>query len=525
VPITPVPFFSRHAFHEYRHVLWLAVLAVVTSAGWFLIDGDVGINLADEGYLWYGTGALMEGRVPMRDFHAYDPGRYIWTAAWSWVLGPSLTSMRLACVLFQCLGVLAGLLAARRISRNVLFLICVALLLDVWMHPRYKVFEQSIALMSVLAGVLLIEKPTLRRHFCVGLFGGLMAFMGRNHGAYHVLAFGLLITWLAWSEGWRVWLKRSLVWTGGLLIGYLPQWLMFLFVPGYFRAFLDLLASITAKGTNLPAVVPWPWLVPSGMNIWMWISSIAEGCFYVAMPAFLVFAVAAFCWMNRARLATHPVLVASACVTLPYTHYVFSRPDIVHLTHGAPPMVLGMIALCAGLAGNRTWLPWLTAPVLLTASVFANFFGFGMVRQIFAAPGSFYSLPVKGAPMLLPRYHVQVLASAHTLATTLAKPDEPIFFAPHMPGLYAFTGRHSPTNQIYFIFPATPDEDRALLAELEAARVQWVMLHDYALDGRDELRFRSTHPIVFDSFRKNFQPVRIDTLPPDMIVLRRIQQP
>lgn len=503
-------------------MLLLALLAIITSVGWFLIDGDVGINLADEGYLWYGTEAMRHGQVPMRDFHAYDPGRYLWTVGWSYLLGESLVSMRLACVFFQCFGILAGLLAARRISRNPLFLIGTALIFATWMHPRYKVFEQSIALMAVWAAVLLIEKPTLRRHFCVGLFGGGAAFFGRNHGAYHVAAFGLLIVWISWGEGWGVWWKRSFVWGGGLLVGYLPQWAMFLFVPGYFRAFLDLLASISAKGTNLPAVVPWPWLVPSEMNGWMWMSSIVEGWFYVAMPAFLVFALGAACWFGRARLAAHSVLVAAACITLPYTHYVFSRPDIVHLTHGAPMMLLGMIALAATFSlRGATWL----TPLLLAASVLANFFGLGMVRQIFAAPGSFYSLPVNGSQMLLPRYHVQVLASAHTLANTLAKPDEPIFFAPHMPGLYAFTGRRSPTKQIYFIFPATPDEDRALLAELEASNVQWVMLHDYPLDGRDDLRFRSTNPIVFESFRKNFRPVKIDTLPPDMIVLQRIPHP
>jgi hypothetical protein len=170
------------------------------------------------------------------------------------------------------------------------------------------------------------------------------------------------------------------------------------------------------------------------------------------------------------------------------------------------------------------WLPQALAPAMLVASFLAIFFQIGAIRQIFAAPGTYLSLPVNGARMLLPRYHAQVLVSAHTLTTNLAKADEPILFAPHMPGLYPFTGRLSPTKQIYFIFPATPEEDRALLAEIERAGVQWVMLHDYALDGRDDLRFRATNPIVFDFFRKNFEPVPIDTLPPDMIVLHRIHR-
>ena len=58
---TPVPIPYRKLTHEYRHVLLLALLAIITSVGWFLMDGDVGINLADEGYLWYGTEAMRPG--------------------------------------------------------------------------------------------------------------------------------------------------------------------------------------------------------------------------------------------------------------------------------------------------------------------------------------------------------------------------------------------------------------------------------------------------------------------------------
>src|SRR4030095_7269840 len=133
------------------------------------------------------------GEVPTRDFQAYDPGRYVWTAAWRFVFGRDLVALRLACTLFACFGIFAGLLTARRLSRNGWFLATVALLLAAWMHPRYKSFEQSIALMSVYAGVLLPEHPTARRHFGVGVLGGSAAFRGRNRGLYHVMAFGALV--------------------------------------------------------------------------------------------------------------------------------------------------------------------------------------------------------------------------------------------------------------------------------------------------------------------------------------------
>lgn len=511
----------RESLRANRHVMGLAVLAVSLSIGWFFLDGNVKVNLADEGYLWYGTHAMSHGQVPMRDFHAYDPGRYLWTLAWIWVLGDGLVSMRLACVFFQCFGVLAGLLAARRLSRHPLFLSGIALLLCAWMHPRYKVFEQSIALMFVYAGVLLIEKPSLRRHLWVGIFGGLMAFMGRNHGAYHVVAFGLILAWAAWGEGWRVWCQRSAAWIGGIVLGYLPQWVMFLFVPGYFRQFLVNLGEIFSKGTNLPTRVPWPWLVPDVFTSWYRYSTIAEGCFYVAFPLLFLLAAIRAWRLGRAGLMTNPVFVAAVCVTLPYMHYVFSRADIVHLSHGAPTLAVALIALGFSFADGVKRIGFGIASALTAASLLANLFQYGITLEMTAAPHSLVRVDVRGQKMIAPLFHARVLKSAQTLAE-LAKKEEPVLFLPHMPGLYPFTNRLSPTKQIYFIFPARPDEDRALLAEIEAANVQWVMLHDYPLDGRDDLRFRNTNPIVFDFFRKNFEPVKIASMPPDMIALHRI---
>jgi hypothetical protein len=516
-----VTFPFHKLLRENFHVVWLAVLTVALSVSWFLIDGNVKVNLADEGYLWYGTVAVRAGEVPFRDFQAYDPGRYWWTGGWSYLLGEGLLSMRLACVFFQCFGILAGLLAARRLSRNWLFLICFALLLCGWMHPRYKVFEQSIALMSVYAGVLLLENPSLRRHFVVGLFGGLMAFMGRNHGAYHLLAFGLIIAWASFRQSGRVWARRGTAWGSGLLLGYLPQWLMFVFVPGYFQAFMESLHEIFAKGTNLAAKVPWPWLMPDDYTGWSRWCLFAEGCFFVAFPVLFLLVGIRVWRLIGTRRSVNAVLVAAACVTLPYTHYVFSRPDGVHLTHGAPTLVLAVLALSFTFSGGWRRLGLVLAPVLLVMTFSANLFLYGATIQVLAEPQSLYDFPVRKQMMVVTNTYAKTLAGALILDQRLAKKSEPILFLPHMPGLYPLTERRSPIRQIYLIFPATPEEDRALLAEIEKANVQWVMLLDFPLDGRDDLRFRNTHPIVSAYFHENFEPVTINTLPPGLVVLHR----
>lgn len=491
------------------------------AAAWFLVDGRLKIDLSDEGFLWYGTTALRDGLVPMRDFQAYDPGRYVWTAAWSFILGESLVALRFSCVLFGCLGVLAGLLAARRLSGNPFFLVCVAIALSAWMAPRYKVFEASLALVSVWAGCCLLEKPSLSRHFWIGVLGGIAAFFGRNHGAYHLLAFAALIGWAAWGTGAAATARRALAWIAGIGVGYLPQIVLWVAVDGYLDAWIDSVSLVFQKGTNLPVAVPWPWISPGDWPWWPRASMIAIGCFFLAFPLFIVLAGLRILSLRRPGLAGNPVLLAAAFVGVPYTHAVFSRADVVHLTHGAPVLVLGLLALGHSFARASTLTRALQAPALLAVSLLATLLWTSCAVQIAMFPEAFETVDVAGQEMRVDRYDARVLAGARKLALDLARPDEPVFFAPNQPLLYPFTGRRSPTRQIYFIHPATPEEEADLVWEIESSGVRWAMVRDYPLDGRDELRFANTHPLVARYLHENFAPVRIEELPPDEFVGHR----
>jgi hypothetical protein len=508
---------ARTPFRIERHALWLALLTVAFSIGWFLLDGHLKINFADEGFLWYGAEALRRGEVPMRDFSAYDPGRYVWTAAWSYVLGDSLVSLRLACVYFQILGVFAGLLVARRLSKNWIFLVLVAFLLCAWMHPRFKLFEQSIALMAVYASVLLLENPSMRRHFWVGVFGGISAFFGRNHGAYHIFAFGLLIAWNAWGTSWTIWVRRSVAWGIGLLVGYLPQLLMFLFVSGFFDSFMVYISGMVRRGsTNVPTGVPWPWLIRTDLPPLLRFSALVEAWWYVAVPVFFILALVRMAMLGRDLPRRFPVLVGSVLVGLAYAHFIFSRPDLVHLTHGAPIIALGALALAFSFPAARSRFAPAFAGLLLVASLLANLFQFGISLPIYASP--LFDIDVGGSPVRVEGRRAQVLESARYLSDKLAPRNEAVLFMPHFPALYPFTGRKSPTKEIYFT--TAPDEDQ-FLAEIKKADVRWIMLQDYALDGRNETRFRNTNPRSIQYFRDEFDRVAMPALPKDIIVLHR----
>ncbi|MES2570029.1 MAG: hypothetical protein V4710_08230, partial [Verrucomicrobiota bacterium] len=319
-----MPSSLRCFYRANAHVLWLMLLVGVISFGWFLIDGNVGINLADEGYLWYGIAALKAGMIPIRDFQSYDPGRYVWITAGSILFGDGLVGMRASCVLFTCIGVTCGALAARRLSHDWGFLFLIVLPLILWMAPRYKSFEQSIALIGVYAAIRLIEQPITRQFFFSGIFIGLMAFMGRNHGVYMVVAFSLVLLFLS-AGNWKVLPRRILVSCAGILVGYLPQLLMWAFVPGYLNAYIAMLGRELTLGTNLAKVVPWPWLALSQAHDIAGFCNVIQCCFYVLLPMFLFIGLCVILFLRPMQAIRHPLLVAAMAVSLPYAHFTFSR--------------------------------------------------------------------------------------------------------------------------------------------------------------------------------------------------------
>jgi hypothetical protein len=97
-----------HAAHPLRYGLVIVLFSLALAVARFLVQGDIGLDLGDEGQLWYVTTRTALGDVPLRDIRSYDPGRYYWGAAWFKLLGPCIISLRIGTTFIQALGLIFG---------------------------------------------------------------------------------------------------------------------------------------------------------------------------------------------------------------------------------------------------------------------------------------------------------------------------------------------------------------------------------------------------------------------------------
>jgi len=471
----------------------------------FLYQGHVGFNLWDEGFLWYGAQRVLLGEVPIRDFMAYDPGRYLWAAAWMTVLGDSgILTLRIVVALFQWIGLTIGLLLIIRNQHDNkyigLFVYTAILLL--WMLPRHKLFDISLSIILVATLAALIQQPSSRRYFIAGLIVGLVAIFGRNHGMYGVVGCASGMAYLAYIRK-GVSLPRGIIFgLSGIVLGYLPLLAGVYLIPGFASAFLDSIRFLfEVKTTNLPLPIPWPWRVPFGQfGPFEYLRQLLIGGFFLALPAFIL---AMLFHMARKNIqAANPVLVASALMAIPYAHYAYSRADVGHLAQGIFPFLIGALAIAA--CATRYTRLAIVAALLASSAVVTLPMHPGWVAQ---HEGGWKNIQILRDPLLVD----PDTAANHELLTTLtdryAKDGRSFIATPNWPGAYAAFERKSPMWEIFALFPRSPAFEEKEIARIRLSQPGFAVVMDFALDDRDELRFRNTHPLTERYIREHFIPV------------------
>jgi hypothetical protein len=492
--------------------LWLLVLSVLFVLGNFLWQGHDGFNLWDEGYLWYGARQVMAGEIPIRDFMAYDPGRYYWAAAYFSLTGNTgIIALRISVAIFQILGIYAGL---RTISRplkrmnvnNLLFLCICAITLMAWAYPRHKIFDISISMILTAGLAHLLAKPSGRRYLELGVLVGLAAVFGRNHGVYGAAGSLIAIAWLTINSphGTPHW-KWPVMWAIGVVIGYLPVLSMCIFVPGYFSAFVDTIVFMLEQGnTNLPLPVPWPWTVGFGTAGFL----VETRWFLIGLcfMALIGFGSAALLWLFRERIrgrSVSPALVAVACVSLPYAHFAFARADVGHLAQAIYPLLIGYFVILS----VRDLGAWKIVAGALAATLSVFIMANWQPGILAYTQAGWQKVEVTGSSLNMDPSTAEAVTLLRDMTDSYARDGRAVLVLPFWPGAYPLLGRHAPLWEIYALSPRSEEFQLAEIERIKKADPGFALIFDLPMDGREELRFSKSHSLIDDYIRSHFEAI------------------
>lgn len=489
----------------------IAALSCLCVAALFAWQGSKGFNIGDEGFLWYGAQRVLLGEVPIRDFMAYDPGRYYWSAALMGTGGDSgIMSLRAAVAVFQALGLFVGLWLIAAPPRDdskggLIFCVVAAATLLAWMYPRHKLFDVSLSIFLIGILSFLVRRPTPERYFVAGFGVGLVAVFGRNHGVYGAAASIGIMVWLNFKRGAAPSLARGLLlWGLGVAAGYTPVLLMALVVPGFAVAFWDSIRLLfEQKATNLPLPIPWPWAVKfAGIGFTEVARQLLVGFFFVST---LVFGIAGILWSILRRLQERPMpatFVSASFLALPYAHFALSRADVGHLAQGIFPVLIGCLALLGSAAARVKWplaMALCAASLLVMLPVHPGWECRGRDRCV--------DVEISGSGLRIDRGTADQIALVRELADRYAPTGQPFIAMPFQVSAYPLLQRRSPMWEIYPLFPRSEMFEREEIQRIKAAKPAFAIIQDVPLDNREELRFRNSHPLTYRYIVENFESV------------------
>lgn len=168
----------------------------------------------DEGIVLQGAQRILAGQVPYRDFFSfYTPGSYYALALVFRIFGSSLAVARTAVALAGALlSVVTYLLARRVCSRNIALTLAALgtlttlpyrfLVLHNWDSTLWACF-------ALYCAVRVLEKPTWKWAFAVGLFASLTVLFEQSKGAGLCLGLGMGFLAIWFVDGRKRWLNRA----------------------------------------------------------------------------------------------------------------------------------------------------------------------------------------------------------------------------------------------------------------------------------------------------------------------------
>lgn len=500
-------------------------VAFLVAVPFFFWQSHDSFKIWDEGYLWYGVQRVIAGEVPILDFASYDPGRYYFSAAFMKMLAVNgLVGLRLSLLFLSLITIVLALRILQLSSKktNVLFLVLAAVALVSWIYPMYKVSDMFASVALIYSVGLLLENRSYKKYFLSGLILGMIAFVGRNHGVYGIVGcLVALLVVICRDNISFVLCKRIVSWGLGIVAGFSPIIFMMIFIPGFKDAFIDNVKFLfEIKTTNLPLPVPWPWLV--SWDNWSYNATVRNfliGIYFVLLIVFGVLGLLSIFVSEYRKKPLNPFLVATFILGLPYAHYSFSRSDVDHLALGIFPFLIGSFFILFRRPMNfrRVFLIFLLT--FSSAFTMIPFHPGWMCMH-----GQCLEVKIGEEKIYVDQYTAKHLELVDRLSKEYCLEDEPFLVTPFLPGAYAAFQKKSPLWESFAFFKHSKQFEEKEIERIRKARPCFVLVYDFALDGKEELRYKNTHPYITQYIIDNYESIPGKTDDAHLIVFKGARQ-
>lgn len=466
----------------------------------------VGVELADEGYLVFGTAKVLDGQIPIRDFRAYDPGRYYWCGlfALAWGRGYLATRIAMAVAMTIALSLLAALVLSATGAPLLSALTCALVL--IWMQPRTKQIENFFVILSCFLLFNVTGEGSQIDHLALGLMIGISAFFGLNTFAYLTAATALTFLLAVGLPSAAMLASFAL----GLGLGFTPVVVIALFAKGYARVYgrRKVLALLKRGTTNLKLPLPWLWVRGrTGFQSMTKIRRLSFMALFTLMPVVfssglsLPFIFGVEPLSDPARL----IFVAS-CVGLVHFHHTTSRADLVHMFQ---PMLCLILVLCA--ASSVLLGPFGTAVLL----VFAIIGSVALVwTEQFHPPGylkcrdTLKPFDCATDRLFLLADMTSRMEEIQEITQEFTEKGEPILAVPLQIGLCAMLERAHASYDSFPVYPSDAAARKAMMSDLAKSRPKLVLVESVQLDQRKDLVFFNNYPEVTTLIATDYRPVK-----------------
>ena len=504
-------------------VSFICAVALFVAAAQWLWQGWIDVSLWDEGFLWYGAQRVVAGDVPIRDFYAYDVGRYVLLALPMLVWGNTgVVALRFGLMLIQAavLALVAEFIY-RRVDRDWRVVGACAGIAWLWLWPHYRM-PDFLVLVTGLVVLARMQRTALpaRTALLLGAFFGLVLVLAgdlRKHGVFFAGCVLVLTALRGYKQRrWGIWVRRCGYVFGGFALGLAPLVLYGALTPGFFTAYLDhMVWGFFARETaNIPLAVPWPWTVQWG-DPFTTIRALVVGVAFLLLAVLPFVALGVLMWRAHRQRSTHPFVQAAVVYSVPSVFYAFSRADDVHLAQGMLPLVLAVLVWA-----NHEHTRWRWPTVALVGVLSLVLFVPLQPRAQCPSPDVCRATQVGPDILSVPHQRADEVALLNRMRNDFVANDETLFITPFWPGAYAMLGLRAPVWDIYAIWPRSAAFQLTEIVQLRAQQPRAVLIMHKGMDDRAALRFSVTHELVYAYIRESYDRLSDYTTLPGYSIFR-----